>query len=108
MKIDTKMNFDVLMQLAKEDPDKFEQYRQQQIAKAITESSQEQQTQLRALQWNLDQQLKQCGSSYSRMQVCRQLLHEKIVLLNDALNHGVPKSTSTLIPFPSESSRSDK
>ncbi|MFI3247121.1 MAG: DUF3135 domain-containing protein [Ferrimonas sp.] len=108
MDTDNKINFDVLVQLAKEDPEKFEQYRQQQIANAITESSPEHQTQLRALQWNLDQQLKQCRSSYSRIQLCRQLLHEKIVLLNDALNHGVPQSTSTLIPFPSDSSYPEK
>ena len=63
----TSFNFDEWMQLAKDDPEAFEQQRLNTLQNAISSSSNSSQKRLKGLQWQIDQV---CKTSRTPMAAC--------------------------------------
>jgi outer membrane translocation and assembly module TamA len=100
-----KLDFDALVKMAKEDPEQFERYRQQQIEDAIVNSSPEMQPRLRAQQSHIDRVIQSCNNPnqvnvklYGELQKqLKKLNHAFSQLQNDHPTQ--PSLSAKVLPF---------
>ncbi len=94
------INHDQLHQLFITDPVAFEQERQRLIEQTIKTAKPENQARLRALQWNIDQQLSHYHHPVARLNKMIELFYDGLFRFRDALNGKYPTRTNTsVLPF---------
>ncbi|MBM7037753.1 DUF3135 domain-containing protein [Vibrio ulleungensis] len=80
-----KLDFDALVKMAKDDPQQFERYRQQQIEDAIVNASPEMQPRLRAQQSHIDRVIESCNNPHQVNVKLYSELQKQLRKLNTAL-----------------------
>ncbi|BDY05647.1 DUF3135 domain-containing protein [Ferrimonas sp. YFM] len=78
--------FDEMMHLAKTDPDKLERIRQAAISQTIDQAKASNRGALKALQHRIDLTRERASNPYQSMVEISRMMHDKLDLLNTALN----------------------
>ncbi|WP_051216338.1 DUF3135 domain-containing protein [Ferrimonas futtsuensis] len=89
--------FDEMMHLAKTDPDKLERIRQAAIDQTISQANGCNRGALRALQHRIDLTRHRASNPYQSMVEISRMMHDKLDLLNTALNHPDELSRSRVV-----------
>ncbi len=102
---DDKLDFDTLVKMAQEEPEKFEQYRKEMCEKAIVESSPHMQPRLRAQQSHIDRVIESCSNPHQVNIKLYGELQKQLSKLNDAFaqlrdeSPAKPTRSATVLKF---------
>ncbi|WP_417347590.1 DUF3135 domain-containing protein [Ferrimonas sp.] len=91
--------FDEMMHLAKTDPAQLERIRQAAIDQTISQAKASNRDALKALQHRIDLTRKRASNPYQSMIEISRMMHDKLDLLNTALNRPDELNRSRVVPL---------